>query len=242
MKESLSIVTASYNEEATIEYTLNSWLYYFKKKIKLNKFEIIITDDGSNDKTVEIIRKIQKKNKQVKLFRFKENMGASLAFTNSIKKSLYDYILINDADNQFPIKNFIYMWDKLLLKKADAIIGSRDRLKELNLLSLGSHISSKLMNFFYNSNIPDFNCTLKLIKSAQIKKIHLEAIGLNYSTEMTAKILEKNLKIFSVDITHNKNMKIKTIKKNLNNSIQRILFIIYLIYRKLLINKNIIKS
>lgn len=31
MKESLSIVTASYNEEATIEYTLNSWLYYFKK-------------------------------------------------------------------------------------------------------------------------------------------------------------------------------------------------------------------
>ena len=98
------------------------------------------------------------------------------------------------------------------------------------------------MNFFYKSNIPDYNCSLKLIKLHKIKKVYLEAVGLNYSTEMTAKILEKNLNISSVNVTHNKNIKKKNIKKNLKNSIQRILFLIYLINRKLLIKCNVIKA
>ena len=242
IKESLSIVTACFNEETSIEYTLKRWLNYFKTKVRMSKFEIIITDDGSNDKTVEIIEKIKKKNKQIRLFRFKNNLGASLAFNNSIRKARYDHILINDADNQFPIRNFVNMWDKLLLNNADVVIGSRNRLKEVTFLSLGSYISSKIMNFFYKSNIPDFNCSLKLIKLHKIKKVYLEAVGLNYSTEMTAKILEKNLNISSVNVTHNKNIKKKNIKKNLKNSIQRILFLIYLINRKLLIKCNVIKA
>ena len=50
IKESLSILTAYYNDEASIEYTLKNRLNYFKTQVIRSKFQIVITDDGSSDK------------------------------------------------------------------------------------------------------------------------------------------------------------------------------------------------
>lgn len=236
---SLSIVSACYNEEREIEKTVISWINYLKKKFK--KFEIVITDDGSTDNTVTILNKLKKKNKEIKVYKFKKNLGASIAFNNSIKKSKNNYILVNDSDNQFPINNFINLWKEIKYNKHDVIIGSRNRLKELTFLSIGSYISGKIMNIIYRSNIKDFNCALKLAKSKVLKKINLEAVGLNYSIEMTAKLIETNSRLTSVNVFHNKNKKKKKIKIIIKDSIDRILFMIYLIFRVLLIKLNILK-
>jgi hypothetical protein len=98
------------------------------------------------------------------------------------------------------------------------------------------------MNLCYKTKIDDFNCAFKLIKSSILKKIYLESVGLNYSTEMTAKILETNSKLSSVKILHNINKKNKKIRLILKDSLNRILFIKYLIFRKLLLKLKIIKT
>ncbi len=240
IKSKLSIVTACYNEEKNIKKILTKWINYFKRQAKFDKFEIVITDDGSTDQTVRIIKELKKKNKEIMLFEFKKNKGASAAFTNSVKKSKYEYILVNDSDGQFPIENFNSLWKELSLKNKDAVIGARNRLKEFTFVSLGSFISGKIMSFIYQSKIKDFNCAFKLIKSNIIKKNKLEAIGMNYSTEMTAKIIDCGSNISSVNITHNKNKKKKKYKIILKDSINRMLFVIYLIFRRLLMKLNII--
>jgi glycosyltransferase involved in cell wall biosynthesis len=242
INSSISIVTACYNEEKNIKKTLTEWLNYFKKEIKFKNFEIVITDDGSIDGTAKILQKIKYNNKKIRLFTFKKNLGASIAFNNSIKESKYEFILIIDSDNQFPIKNFRRLWNEIYYKNNDAVIGARDRLKEITFLSFGSLISGKIMNIAYNSKIEDFNCALKIVKSNIIKKINLESVGLNYSTEMTAKILESNSKLSSIKVFHNKNIKKKKISLILKDSLNRILFVKYLIWRKLLLKLNIIKT
>jgi glycosyltransferase involved in cell wall biosynthesis len=234
INNNISIVTACYNEENKIKKTINSWLKYFKKKLIFKKFEIVITDDGSTDKTFEVLSNLKKKNKQIKVYKFKKNMGASFAFNNSIKKSKYEFILVNDSDNQFPINNTSYLWKEMKKRRSDVIIGSRNRLKELTFLSIGSFISSKIMNVIYGSKIDDFNCALRLSKSNILKKIKLNAFGLNYSTEMTAKMIEMNSKIYSIKIFHNKNDKKKTLMHIFKDSINRILFVNYLFLRKIL--------
>lgn len=239
-KETLSIVTACYNEEKNIEKILKNWVNFLKLNKYISSFEIVITDDGSTDKTVQKIRNLTKKHKQIKLFRFNKNMGASLAFINSIKKSKKKYILINDSDDQFPIKNINKMFNKIKNEQYDVVIGSRNRLKEFNILTLGSYLSSKLLNLIFNSKIADFNCALKLSKSKILKKIKYEAIGLNYSTDMTAKLIESNYLITNISITHKKNNKKKGIIKNLKDSTDRILFIIYLLIKRILKKLNII--
>jgi hypothetical protein len=165
-------------------------------------------------------------------------MGASIAFNNSIKKSKYEFILVNDSDNQFPIKNTSYLWKEMNKEKYDVIIGSRNRLKELTFLSIGSYISGKIINMIYRSNIDDFNCALKLSRSKILKKIKLETAGLNYSTEMTAKMIEMNSRLSSIKIFHNKNEKKKSFIRILKDSINRLLFIKYLFWKKFF-NKNI---
>ena len=225
----ISIVTACFNEEKKIKKTINSWLKYFKKKLIFKKFEIVITDDGSTDKTFEILNSLKNKNKQIKIYKLKKNMGASFAFNNSIKKSKYELILVNDSDNQFPIRNTLYLWKEMKKNEFDVIMGARNRLKELTFLSIGSYISGKITNMIYGSKIEDFNCAFRLSKSNILKKIKLNSIGLNYSTEMTAKMIEKNAKINSVKILHNKNDKKKALIGILRDSLNRMLFVIYLL-------------
>ena len=234
----ISIVTACFNEEKKIKKTINSWLKYFKQDLIFKKFEIIITDDGSHDETFNILKKLKKKNTEIKIYKFKKNMGASIAFNNSIKKSKYEFILVNDSDNQFPIKNTSYLWKEMNKEKYDVIIGSRNRLKELTFLSIGSYISGKIINMIYRSNIDDFNCALKLSRSKILKKIKLETAGLNYSTEMTAKMIEMNSRLSSIKIFHNKNEKKKSFIRILKDSINRLLFIKYLFWKKFF-NKDI---
>ena len=117
-------------------------------------------------------------------------------------------------------------------QECDIVIGSRDRLKEFTFLSFGSYISSKILNIIYGSNIEDFNCALKLVRSNILKKINLEAVGLNYSLEMTAKLIETGLKLSSVKIFHNKNSKNKSVNQILKDSTNRILFLKYLFLEK----------
>ena len=117
-------------------------------------------------------------------------------------------------------------------EKYDVIIGSRNRLKELTFLSIGSYISGKIMNMIYRSNVDDFNCALKLSRSKILKKIKLETVGLNYSTEMTAKMIEMNSRLSSIKIFHNKNEKKKNFIRILKDSINRLLFIKHLFWKK----------
>jgi len=241
INNSISIVTACFNEEKKIKKTIISWIDFFKKK-KIKKFEIIITDDGSTDKTRKILDNLKKKNKEVRVYKFKKNFGASVAFNNSIRKSKNEFILVNDSDNQYPINNFLHLWKEITKHNYDVVIGSRSRLKELTFLSIGSYLSGKIMNIIYKSNVEDFNCALKLSKSKILKRINLEAVGLNYSTEMTAKIIEMKSKISSVKIYHNKNEKKKGIKRIAKDSVNRLIFITYLFLRLTLIRLNIIKS
>lgn len=238
----LSVITACYNEENIIKKNIINWAKYFNKIKEIKKFEIIITDDGSTDNTYKILKELKTQIKELKIFKLKKNQGASFAFRNSLSKASYKFVLINDSDNQFPISNFKILWKEINKSKRDAVFGARNRLKEINFLSIGSFISGKILNLVYAAKVKDFNCALKLIKLELARKIKLETVGLNYSTEMTAKILELTSNISSIPIFHKKNEKNKIFKKLITDSFYRVVFVIYLIFRRFLLKLNIIKT
>ena len=86
----ISIITPTLNSEKTIAYTLNS---VFKQNFK--KFEHIIVDGGSQDKTIKIIKKHKLKNKKV----FLKKSSIYEAINIGIKKSTGDFILILNSDD-----------------------------------------------------------------------------------------------------------------------------------------------
>lgn len=96
----ISIIVPCYNEEQAIPFFYEE-INKISKDIKTN-FEFIFVNDGSKDKTINIIKEYSKKDKRVKYINFSRNFGKEAAMYAGLEKSTGDYVAIMDADLQDP--------------------------------------------------------------------------------------------------------------------------------------------
>lgn len=97
--EKISIVIPCLNEEDNIIYTYEN-LKKVSRDMKNVEFEIIFVDDGSTDKTLNLLEKIYKKDKHLKIESFSRNFGKEAAIYAGLKRATGDYCVIMDADMQ----------------------------------------------------------------------------------------------------------------------------------------------
>ena len=107
----LSIVIPTYNEEKNIRQNLAKVLDYFEEKEF--SYEIIVVDDGSNDKTVEIIKEFYGERDPLRLIE-NPHKGKGVAVRTGMLASEGDYVLFSDADLATPIEEAerLLMWLK----------------------------------------------------------------------------------------------------------------------------------
>ena len=96
----ISIIIPCYNEEQSIPFFYNE-ITKIAENIEKN-FEFIFVNDGSSDKTIDIVKEYAKKDKRVKYIHFSRNFGKEAAMLAGLKLSTGDYIAIMDADLQDP--------------------------------------------------------------------------------------------------------------------------------------------
>ncbi len=118
-KIKLSLIIPAYNEENIIRDTLEHVIEFLSEK--RYGWEVIVVDDGSSDKTSEIIKPFRAQG--VRLVKHDINMGKGAAIRTGVKKSKGKFIIFSDADLSVSIKNI----DQFLteLKKSEVVIGSR---------------------------------------------------------------------------------------------------------------------
>lgn len=110
----ISIIVPMYYEEKVVAECYNR-LTKCLKEIKNYNYEIIIINDGSKDKTLEIIEKIASQDKHIKIISFSRNFGHQAAVTAGLKYATGDAIVIIDADLQDPpelIPQMIQLWEQ----------------------------------------------------------------------------------------------------------------------------------
>lgn len=90
----ISIIMSAYNSESTIEYAVCSLLQQTYKNI-----EILVCDDNSNDRTLEIIRKLEKHDKRIRVFSSNNNQGTYNIRNHMIEKAKGKYITFQDSDD-----------------------------------------------------------------------------------------------------------------------------------------------
>ena len=152
MVQNLSIIIPSYNEEENI----NEIYERIKKTlmdINIDNFEIIFIENGSTDKSLEILKKINHNDKKVKIVSFSRNFGYQNAILAGLKYSKNEHVCILDGDLQDPpevIKDFV--------AKAkdgyDVVYGIRKKREA----KLSKKISYKIFYYFYQKlseiNVP----------------------------------------------------------------------------------------
>ena len=135
-------------------------------------YEIIFIDDGSTDRTFDVLSKINRKDKKIKVIKFRRNFGQASAIDAGFKNSKGDIIITTDADLQNDPKDI----PKLLSKMREGyhvVSGWRYKRKDNLMKKFFSKISNSLRMLLTGERIHDSGCTLKAYKRECIENLDL---------------------------------------------------------------------
>jgi len=164
----VSIVVPLYNEEES----LRELTYQIVGVVKEmgNPYEIIFIDDGSSDRSFEVLKELHKENSRVKVIQFRRNFGKSAALSVGFKEASGEFIISMDADLQDDPKE---------IPDLIAALGDHYDLvsgwKKKRFDPLSKTLPSRFFNFVTGkmTGIPihDFNCGLKAYRNVVVKSL-----------------------------------------------------------------------
>ena len=201
--DELSVFLPTYNEEKNITIVVEK-----VRKILTNiadKWEIIIVEDGSSDKTPQLADSLVKKYKlNVRVIHHKPNRGYGGALKSGYSAAKYKWVAFMDSDDQFDffeVENFIRKQKKT---GADLVLGIRMRLADSIVRRLYTFVWSKLLpRILLGLKVTDYSCGFKLIRKQVFDSVQ-PLVGEEKVTqiEMLTKAQRKGYKFAEVGVHH----------------------------------------
>ena len=167
-----SIIVPVFNEEESLRELISNIKKVFGNTKKT--YEVIFVDDGSTDKSLDILKRIASENKNVRALSFRKNSGKSQALTLGFQMTNGKYIATLDADLQDDPANIMPLFQKMTRGQYDLVTGWRKNRQD-NLLKI---LSSRLFNRFvvpllFGIKFNDLNSGLKVYKSEAAKSLRI---------------------------------------------------------------------
>jgi len=234
----LSVAAPAYNEAAGIVAVIANW-HGFLSTQDLASFEIVVCDDGSTDGTGEILDRLALSYPQLGVRHFAKNQGAAAALNAAIAATQGEWVLLIDSDGQFAIENLPAMLEAVRHHDAKAAIGIR-RKKDVAFARFGTWSSGLVCNWVHGSRMQDFNSAFKLVDGATLRGLGLEAKGMNYSTEVTSRLLERRIVPVEIEIEHRPRTAGTSHMRLMRGALHRFLFVCYIAWRQLLLRLGIL--
>jgi glycosyltransferase involved in cell wall biosynthesis len=241
MLSTISIAAPAYNESEGIFPLVENWVRFLGTRFQPEDFEIVVCDDGSKDNTWEVLCELARAYPPVKPCRHAVNQGAGAALTTAIGHTTKSWVLLLDSDGQYPVDNLDLFMQEMERAPAPAFIGYRVKKADSALARFGSWISGRVCNWFHGTRYRDFNCALKLVEGTLLRDLDLEARGLNYSTEISSKILERGVAMKEIAILHGARQKGRSSRTLWRGSLHRFLFVAYIGYRQFLFKAGLLQ-
>jgi glycosyltransferase involved in cell wall biosynthesis len=195
----LSVVIPCYNEEATIEALINlvldsPWVA-----------EIIVVDDGSKDRSCEILATVN--DPKVRVVLHDVNKGKGAALRTGFQHATSEFVIVQDADLEYDPSEYPLVLEPLLDDRADVVFGSRFLSGRPHRVlyfwhSLGNKFLTLMSNMFTDLNLTDMETCYKCFRREVIQSITIEEDRFGFEPEITAKLAKMRIPIFEVGISY----------------------------------------
>lgn len=198
MKE-LALVMPVYNEEEILENVINDWTNVFEG-LDID-FEILAYNDGSKDKSLEILRKNAENNSRL-IVRDKKNSGHGPTILQGYRDCVenYEWIFQTDSDNELGAEGFVELWKNRC--DYDFLIGKRFYKNRDASRKIISNVAKIITRILCGKGVSDVNCPYRLMKTSVFKDLFLKIESDTFSPNIIVSgfVNRNNIKFFEIPV------------------------------------------
>ncbi|MEM9367724.1 MAG: glycosyltransferase [Planctomycetota bacterium] len=194
----ISLVIPAYNEAEVIALAIDEATQALSKVA--SDYEIIVVDDGSNDRTASIVASVASGDPKVHLLRHESNQGYGAALRNGFAEARKDLVAFTDADCQFDLNEL----DRFLLlaESYDAVCGYRIERRDTRLRCLYSFVYNWIVRLVLGIRVRDVDCALKVFRRHVLQRVEIRSDGFLVNSDLLTQIGELGGSIVEVGVSH----------------------------------------
>ncbi len=195
---SLSVVLPAHNEEVAIAETVHSVVETLRQW-KLG-FEVIVVDDGSRDRTGEILDELAAEDARVRVIHHEVNQGYGAALVSGLETVTKDLAFFMDSDGQFDIQDLERFFP--LIGMYDAVIGYRIKRQDTWMRKLNAWGWKLLVTQIFGVQVRDVDCAFKLYRAKFFREHRLETRGAMINAEILYKFTRAGYTFTELGVHH----------------------------------------
>jgi glycosyltransferase involved in cell wall biosynthesis len=183
---SLTIVLPAFNEERIIEKTI-----VLSKRAAsgiTSDYEILVVNDGSQDGTAEIIRKLALSDPRIRGIFLPSQMGYGKALSKGFYNAKKEFVFYTDSDAPIDISKELPKAASLVSEEVDAAIGYRINRKDIPLRRIYSIVYNSMSRIFLKIKVRDVNFSCKLFRRRVLEKFKLHSHSVFIDAELLANL------------------------------------------------------
>ncbi len=171
MTPDLSVVFPVYNEEENVPILLDEITKALAGKPW--SYEIVAVDDGSSDRSLQVLRDAKTQYPNLRIIAFEKNSGQTAALDAAWRGARGKFVVSLDADLQNDPADIPAMMKKLEETASDMVIGVRVKRQDTWSKKIQSKIGNGVRNWITNDQITDTGCSLKLVRHEAVDRVRL---------------------------------------------------------------------
>ncbi|MEQ8318372.1 MAG: bifunctional glycosyltransferase/class I SAM-dependent methyltransferase [Phycisphaerales bacterium] len=202
----LSVLMPVYNEARTLRTIVSRVLAAPIAELGLD-LELIAVDDGSKDRSREILAELAEGDQRIRVFHQHRNYGKGAAIRRAIDECTGDIAIVQDSDLEYDPADYPRMLRPILEGNADAVFGSRFAASEQRRVllfwhSVANRFLTTVTNMLNDINLTDMETCYKAVRTDILKRIPLKSDRFGIEPELTTRLAQWNARIYEVSISY----------------------------------------
>ena len=185
MAESISVFLPAYNDEATIALLVGDALALLPSLT--DDFEVIVVNDGSTDRTADVLDKLARADRRVRVVHHESNRGYGSALRTGFASATKEFVFYTDGDGQYDVRELALL-RPLLAEGVDIVNGYKIKRSDGWYRRALGAAYNRVAHLLFRIPIRDVDCDFRLIRRRAVERVELVSSSGSICVELIHKL------------------------------------------------------
>jgi len=194
----IAVALPAYNEQESLPRTVPRFVRALRNVT--DDFEVVIVNDGSSDRTAEVVNDLSREYPEVRLVQHPVNLGYGAAVWTGITSGQKEFVFFTDADGQFDVEELSRFLP--FTGEYDLIVGYRAPRRDPPMRLVNAFGWKMFVTLMFGYVARDIDCAFKLFRRDILDVVYVESRGAAFSAEFLVKARDRGYRIKELPVTH----------------------------------------